>query len=222
MRKNQGFTLIELMIVVAIIAIIAAIAVPNLLQSRMRANETSAIASISSYASAQQTYNTPSSIYQKLPGGTNTGAGNAYVDNYSNLFFGQKADAPAGTGITAAINEPLGLINAQFANSFAKKSAGLATKTTGSYAPLGTAVPYNGYQYAEPNDIPAGLFVGSFALIGLPANAGQSGTVYVYIDGDAQPKTRGADMSTANKKAEDAVLLVNTPQSTGTGSDLWN
>ena len=54
MRK--GFTLIELMIVVAIIAIIAAIALPSLIQSRMQANETNAAASLRAYATAQATY----------------------------------------------------------------------------------------------------------------------------------------------------------------------
>jgi prepilin-type N-terminal cleavage/methylation domain-containing protein len=43
MKKEQGFSLIELLIVVAIIAIIAAIAVPSMLQARMAANESGAI-----------------------------------------------------------------------------------------------------------------------------------------------------------------------------------
>ena len=57
MRKQKGFSLIELLIVVAIILIIAAIAIPNLLRARMAANESSAVASIRTINTGMVTYN---------------------------------------------------------------------------------------------------------------------------------------------------------------------
>jgi len=78
MGRKKGFSLIELLIVVAIILIIAAMAIPNLLRARIAANEASAANSIRKIATAEFAYNTAYPTVGYAPvlsnlGGPNTG-----------------------------------------------------------------------------------------------------------------------------------------------------
>ena len=87
MRKQKGFSLIELLIVVAIILIIAAIAIPNLMRSRMAANEASAVGSVRTINTAEVTY---SSAYPDV----------GFTTTLSNLAGA--ASACGGTSSTAS------------------------------------------------------------------------------------------------------------------------
>jgi type IV pilus assembly protein PilA len=98
-RKHKGFSLIELLIVVAIILIIAAIAIPNLLRSRIAANEASAVGSLRTLNTAEITYNV---TYQ----------------NFATTFAQLGPYASGSTATSAAA----GLIDANLANSPNQKS----------------------------------------------------------------------------------------------------
>jgi type IV pilus assembly protein PilA len=88
-HEPSGFSLIELLVVVAVIAILAGIAIPALLQSRMRANEAAAISSLAAIRSGEATY-------------ASTCADGGFAQSLDDL-----AKAPPGA-TQSFISEPLG------------------------------------------------------------------------------------------------------------------
>ncbi len=180
MKSRKGFTLIELMIVIAIIAIIAAIAIPNLMQSRIRANEATAVSVIKAYTTAQVTFQ----VGRQGRETTNTNAGDSgFCDNYRNLYYGTPVGQAANTNV-------LQLITQTHADAYADDADDGGAATIGGTA-VGGQAPYQGYHFMSPLGVAAGdpdaepptlgWFSTAFAQVAVPANSSTTGTNAYYV-----------------------------------------
>jgi len=142
-RINKGFTLVELMVVVAIIGIIASIAYPSYVESTAQAHRANAQAELMSLSSALERYYTQNNHYSNAAtGGADTGAPLATLytldTDIANLYTVTISQTDGGTGDTTAAQSyqlsaaPVagGRMAADACGTMTLNSAGVKTPTT--------------------------------------------------------------------------------------------
>jgi len=126
MKRQTGFSLIELLIVVAIILIIAAISIPSYLRARMAANESAAVASVRTINTAQISYNSA----------------------YPTVGFAATLTALAGTSCSPPNSTSACLIDTQLAaglkNGYTFSLSNVSGNPNATYNVIGSPVLVNG------------------------------------------------------------------------------
>ena len=194
-RKQSGFTLIELMIVIAIIAIIAAIAIPNLLAARLSANETAAIATVRNIISAQAQFQQSAKADEDNDG---TGEYGGFIE-----LSGAAAGRMAGVLVPPVLSGSFRVLNA---NAEVSRSGYFFKVFIADAAGAPVPEPQTGFAIGGGQN--ADLSETTWCVYAWPVNYNQSGnrTFFTNQGGDVIATEASAYSGTGNGPAGDAAF----------------